>query len=212
MHIIVSKAQNQKAEKRGEVRFVVLSRSGGRVVSTSDRYARGLPSNLASNLCWSAHMWKPFPAMLAMTRSAGVALEMNLREHISCMPLPSANKAAHSGLETQKRHHQKSKTGVSVAPQKDLCPPNFFFKKKELLFFIPCHSWRLQHCVRNRLSVIQLHWSWELIKSTNQDQNARTTTTTAWFRLPRPFIVTLLNIVLELAHRKHWWKTVLSRL
>ena len=36
--------------------------------------------------------------------------------------LPSVNKAAHSGFETKRRYHQKSKTGLSVAPQKDLCP------------------------------------------------------------------------------------------
>ena len=34
------------------------------------------------------------------------------------MSPPRWNKAAHSGLETQRRRHQKFKTGVSVAPQK----------------------------------------------------------------------------------------------
>ena len=35
----------------------------------------------------------------------------------------------HPGFETQGRHHQKSKTGVSVAPQKvHMCPPKI--KKK----------------------------------------------------------------------------------
>ena len=52
-------------------------------------------------------------AMLTLKRLAGVAPEVNLRKHVTCMPLPSANKAAYSGFETQ-----KSKTGVSVAPQK----------------------------------------------------------------------------------------------
>ena len=52
-------------------------------------------------------------AMLTAKRSAGVAPEVNLREHVTCM-----NKAAHSGFETQRRHHLKSKTGVSVAPEK----------------------------------------------------------------------------------------------
>ena len=56
--------------------------------------------------------------MLAAKRSAGVTPEVNLRECVACMPPPSANKDAHSGFETQRRHHQKSKTGVSVAPQK----------------------------------------------------------------------------------------------
>ena len=63
--------------------------------------------------------------MLATKRLTGVALELNLRECVTHMPLPSANKATHSGFETQRRYHQKSKTGVSVAPQKDLCPPIF---------------------------------------------------------------------------------------
>ena len=47
--------------------------------------------------------------MLVAKRSAGIAPEV-----------PSVNQAAHSGFETQRRHHQKSKTWVSVAPQKDL--------------------------------------------------------------------------------------------
>ena len=39
-------------------------------------------------------------AMLATKRLAGVAPELNLREHVTHMPLPSANKVAHSGFET----------------------------------------------------------------------------------------------------------------
>ena len=50
-------------------------------------------------------------AMLAAKRSAGVAPEVNLIEHVAHMPVPSANKAAHSGFETQRRHYQKSKRG-----------------------------------------------------------------------------------------------------
>ena len=37
--------------------------------------------------------------MLASNRSAGVAPEANLREHVTCIPLSSMNKAAHSGFE-----------------------------------------------------------------------------------------------------------------
>ena len=51
---------------------------------------------------------------------AGVAPEVNLREHTTCISPPSVNKAADSGFETQRLHHQKYKTGVSVAPQKGL--------------------------------------------------------------------------------------------
>ena len=55
-------------------------------------------------------------AKLAAKRSAGVAPEVNLREHVTHTPPPSANKVAHSGFETQRRRHQKSKTGVLVSP------------------------------------------------------------------------------------------------
>ena len=67
--------------------------------------------------------------MLATKRSAGVAPEVNLREHVKHTPLPSLNKAAHSGFETQRRCHQKFKTGVSVAPQKGLMSSKNFLKK-----------------------------------------------------------------------------------
>ena len=59
-------------------------------------------------------------AILASKRSAGVIPEVNLSEHVTHAPPPSANNASHSGLETQRRRHQKSKTGVSVTPQKGL--------------------------------------------------------------------------------------------
>ena len=60
-------------------------------------------------------------AMLATNRLAGVAPEVNFREHVTHTPLSNANKAAHSGFETQ-----KSKIGVSVVHKKDLCPEFFF--------------------------------------------------------------------------------------
>ena len=50
-------------------------------------------------------------------------------------PPPSTNKAAHSGFETHRSHHQKSKTGVSVAPQKGLMSSKIFFKKSQELFY-----------------------------------------------------------------------------
>ena len=58
--------------------------------------------------------------MLATKRSTGAELEVNLWDRISRMPLPSENKTAHSGSETQRRRHQKSETGISVAPQNGL--------------------------------------------------------------------------------------------
>ena len=73
-------------------------------------------------------------AMLAPKRSAGVAPEVNLREHVTYMPPPSVNKAAHSGFETQRRHHQKSKTGVSMASQKGLMSSKNFKKEEGKCF------------------------------------------------------------------------------
>ena len=67
-------------------------------------------------------------AMLATKRLAGVTPEVNLREHVTYMPLPSMNKAAYFGFETQGRHHQKSKIGLSVAPQKGLVSSKNFKK------------------------------------------------------------------------------------
>ena len=52
--------------------------------------------------------------MLVLYTGKDVAPEVNLGE--------SMNKAAHSGFETQRRRHQKSKTGVSVFPQMEMCP------------------------------------------------------------------------------------------
>ena len=42
----------------------------------------------------------------------------------------SANKAVHSGFETQRRHHQKSKTGVLAAPKMDMSPAKRKWKIK----------------------------------------------------------------------------------
>ena len=85
-------------------------------------------SNPLSYLCWNMHVGKQSAAMLAAKRSAGVAPDVNLREHISCAPLPTANKAAHSGFETQRRCHQNSKWGVQWPHKKNLCPPIIFKK------------------------------------------------------------------------------------
>ena len=63
---------------------------------------------------------------LAMMLLASLVPEVDLRECVTHTPPPSMNKAVHSGFEMQKRHHQKSKTGVSVTPRKDLCSPKFF--------------------------------------------------------------------------------------
>ena len=42
--------------------------------------------------------------MLSTKRLAGVAPEVNLKEHVTCTPLPSVNGAAHSGFETHRKY------------------------------------------------------------------------------------------------------------
>ena len=64
---------------------------------------------------------------LAAKKLAGVIPEVNLKEHT---PLPSANKAAHSGFKT--RRDIRSPKWASVAPQKGLMWSKFFFN-----FIIP---------------------------------------------------------------------------
>ena len=63
-------------------------------------------------------------------RSAGVALEVNLRECVTCTPPPSSNNSAHFSFESQREHHQKSKTGVSVPPPP---PPHTHTKRTWVL-------------------------------------------------------------------------------
>ena len=57
--------------------------------------------------------------MLAVRRSAGVTLEVNPRNPLH-PGKEEAKQGIHPGFETQDRHHQKSKTGVSLATQKGL--------------------------------------------------------------------------------------------
>ena len=52
----------------------------------------------------------------------------------SRMSPPSANKAADSGFETQRRCPQKSKTGVSMAPKNAYANQKNFLKKSSLIF------------------------------------------------------------------------------
>ena len=45
------------------------------------------------------------------------AAEVVFRERTLHVPLQCEYKASHSGFETQRIHHQKSKIGVPVAPK-----------------------------------------------------------------------------------------------
>ena len=83
----------------------------------------------------------PAHSYMATNRLVGVTpkvVEKKDRECVAHMPLPSTNKAAHSGFETQRRHRQKSKKRVSVPHKKDLCPSKIFKNRKKC--HCKCHS------------------------------------------------------------------------
>ena len=103
------------------------------MVSALDCYAEGHPS--AETCIWgtaTSHHRSTSHQEVGSCHTRGET------QGISCMPPPSVDKAAHSGgFEIQRRHHQKSKTEVSVAPQNDMCPPKHKRKKltmKSILF------------------------------------------------------------------------------
>ena len=66
-------------------------------------------------------------AILATKRSTGVIPEVNLREHVTYIPLPSTNKAAQSSFETQRiHHHEAQKSGISGPTERAYILQNFF--------------------------------------------------------------------------------------
>ena len=74
--------------------------------------------------------------MLTSKRSAGVTLKVNLRN-----PLHAGDKTCeqgdfHPGFEIQGIGHQKSKTGISVTPQKDVMSSKYFVKKSFCTNFV----------------------------------------------------------------------------
>ena len=62
-------------------------------------------------------------SLLAAKRLAGFAPDVNLGH----TPPASMNKAAHCGLQSQRRHHHKSKTGYLWSHKKDFCPSKNLF-------------------------------------------------------------------------------------
>ena len=63
--------------------------------------------------------------MLTSIQLAGVTPEVNLRNSLYAGD-KAHKQRIHPDFETQGRHHQKSKTGVSVAPQKGLMSSKIF--------------------------------------------------------------------------------------
>ena len=57
---------------------------------------------------------------------AGVVPEVNLREHVTCIPLPSAKKASHSGFEIKRSPNR----GISGTPKRTYVLQKFKNKTK----------------------------------------------------------------------------------
>ena len=117
------------------------------------------------------------PHMLATKRSAGVTPEVNLRECVTHMPLYSSNKAAHCGFETQRRRHQKSDTGVSVAPQKGLMSSKFEKKKK---IVVKGHSHSISKATVNVSFAKKSHFNVVIKNSTEILQRHKTLRLITW--------------------------------
>ena len=67
-------------------------------------------------------------AMLVPKRLADVAPEVNLRDHVTHMPMPSANKAPHSGFEIREISPEVQNRGIS-GPTKRTYVLQKFLKK-----------------------------------------------------------------------------------
>ena len=105
------------------------------LTATSKWMFQQILHTLSLDVCLSSKLWSYDTAVLVTNyeqhfpliwlTSLFLTTSTETRDCVTHMPSPSPNKAAHSGFETQRTRHQKSKTGVSVAPKKDLCPPIF---------------------------------------------------------------------------------------
>ena len=118
---------------------------GDRVVSTSDCYAGGFPIESGILPLLKHACGKVTDCHASCQEVSRCCTRSESLEHISCMPLPSVNKAAPSGFETQRRCHQKSKKKVSAVPQKRTWSYKIFFKKLPL---VTCFS--LIICLESR--------------------------------------------------------------
>ena len=67
--------------------------------------------------------------MLAVNKSAGIALEVNLRNSLHVAE-EAHTQEIQPGFETLGRHHQKSKREISTAPQKGLISLIIFLPRK----------------------------------------------------------------------------------
>ena len=107
---------------------------------------------------WLQHVGEISSAtVMAAKRSPGVSPELNLVEFLTCMPLPSTNKAAHSGIETQRRRHEKFKTRASMAPQKWL--------QWRIKNYPQVAAWTLQEDVNFAKFSQKIAWNWKNLEA-----------------------------------------------
>ena len=122
--------------------------AGGRVVSALDYNAGGLPFKSGILPLLKLHVGNSNqPAKLAIKRSAGFAPEVNLGECTSFIPLPSVNKAAYSGFETQRI--------LTRSPKQIYVSTNMYLQKSsDLLHVLPAGNWLLLVCCWKVLNAI----------------------------------------------------------
>ena len=87
-------------------------------------------TNACGHICRNVDQ-KGLAAMLISIQSAGVTPEVNLRNSLHAGD-KACKRVIHPGFETQGRHCQKSKTGVSVAPRKGLMSSKKLRKKVQI--------------------------------------------------------------------------------
>ena len=92
-------------------------------------------------------------AAIKLSRLAGVVPDVNLRECTSHIPPPRMNKAAHSGFESQRRCHQKSKLGISGPIKGHVSTKKIIKKEKDgtwLVKFDSLDVWIISYYVHGR--------------------------------------------------------------
>ena len=98
---------------------------------------------------------KGLAAILIFVQSAGVVPEVNLRNPL-CAGEEVCKRWIHPGFEIKDRHHQNSKTGVSVVPRKGLMShPKKNFEKM-LILFKYCLHLHLHLCVPPELYTLDM--------------------------------------------------------
>ena len=75
-------------------------------------------------------------AMLAAKRSVGVTPEMNLREHVTCMPSPMLIRLPTLALKPRGDVTRSPKQGYQWPHKKDFCPPKTLEKKSHIKAWI----------------------------------------------------------------------------